>query len=97
MGPNDEHLEQLLDSGASLEARRSALAAVLGAPGPAERLEAALPDLLAGGDEPLLLELIHGLASLASHEGAARRVLELLSRRPGATRLPALRALRGTP
>lgn len=87
--------ELLLDEEAPSDARRGALGSVLAGGEAAERLEAALPDLLARPDEALLLELVRGLAPRAVEDGPARRVLELLSRRPGPTRAPALAALRG--
>lgn len=90
----DESHELLLGSG-PLEARLRALDQVLQGPGAGARLEAALPDLLREGEEGLLLRAAEGLAPHATGDGAARRVLEVLARRPGGTRAAALRALRG--
>lgn len=58
------------------------------------RVEAALPDLLRDGDEPLLEAVAQGLARFPD-EVAARRVLEVLARRGGRVRAAALTSLRG--
>jgi len=81
-------------SGTSEAERRAGLDTILARPDAAARLELALPDLLREPDEPVLAALVAGLAPRAA-EPTARRVLELLARRPGPTRPAALSALRG--
>lgn len=70
-------------SGDAPRSRREAILAVDAAE-LGRRAEAALPDLLSAPDEELLVALVERLSPLAGSDAAARRVLELLSRRPSA-------------